>query len=108
MSNLKRPLTKNFYLSLTGKEPVHNNFTLYNNFPIGLMIISILDPASCRGKEDFNLNDNDEVEIKIKYMNQQASDLFEIKENDSISKIHQQLKQCRTNRRLSFRRKLQK
>jgi len=93
MSNLKRPLTKNFYLSLTGKEPVHNNFTLYNNFPIGLMIISILDPASCRGKEDFNLNDNDEVEIKIKYMNQQASDLFEIKENDSISKIHQQLKQ---------------
>ena len=93
MANLKRPLTKNFYLSLTGKEPVLNNFTLYNNFPIGLMIISILDPTSCRGKEYSDDNDNsEEVEIKVKYMNQQASDLFEIKDNDSISKIHQQLK----------------
>ena len=96
MSQLKRPLTKNFYLSLTGKEPVLNNFTLYNNFPTGLMIISKLDPTSCRGEEDSSENDNqseeDEIEIKIKFINQQASDLFEIKENDNSSKIHEQLK----------------
>ncbi len=93
MSKLKRPLTKNFYLSLTGKEPILNNFSLYNNFPIGLMIISKVDPTSCRDKDYFNDSEKDEIEIKIKYMNQQASDLFEIKENDSVQKIHEQLRQ---------------
>ena len=96
MSRLKRPLTKNFYLSLTGKEPVLNNFSLYNNFPMGLMIISKMDPTSCRDKDNQAVEENDsedEVEIKIKYLNQQASDLFEIKENDDSSKIHEQLKQ---------------
>ena len=93
MSKLKRPLTKNFYLSLTGKEPILNNFSLYNNFPIGLMIVSKVDPNSCRDKDYFNDDEKDEIEIKIKYINQQASDLFEIKENDSMSKIHEQLRQ---------------
>ena len=96
MSNLKRPILKNIYLSLKGKEPALNNFTLYNYFPIGLMIISKMDPTSCNRNDDLQENKNcknEEVEIKIKYINQQASDLFEIKENDSISKIHEQLKQ---------------
>ena len=94
MSNLKRPLTKNCYLSLTGKEPVLNNYNLYNNFPIGLMIISKQDPISCREGSDSNeeSSDNQYIEIKIKFINQQASELFEIKENDSIQKIHDQLK----------------
>ena len=96
MSNLKRPILKNIYLSLKGKEPALNNFTLYNYFPIGLMIISKIDPTSCNRNYDIQDNKNyknEEVEIKIKYINQQASDLFEIKENDSITKIHEQLKQ---------------
>ena len=60
------------------------------------MIISKMDPTSCNRNDDLQENKNcknEEVEIKIKYINQQASDLFEIKENDSISKIHEQLKQ---------------
>ena len=93
MSKLKRPLTKNFYFSLTGKEPILNNYNLYNNFPMGLMILSKVDPTSCRDKDYFNENEKEEIEIKIKYINQQASDLFEIKENDNVSKIHEQLKQ---------------
>ena len=96
MSNLKRPILKNIYLSLKGKEPALNNFTLYNYFPIGLMIISKIDPTSSNRNDDIQDNKNckkEEVEIKIKYINQQASDLFEIKENDSITKIHEQFKQ---------------
>ena len=96
MSNLKKPILKNIYLSLKGKEPVLNNFTLYNYFPMGLMIISKIDPTSCNRNDDIQDSKNtknEEVEIKIKYINQQASELFEIKENDSITKIHEQLKQ---------------
>ena len=95
MSHLKKPILKNIYLSLKGKEPALNNFTLYNYFPIGLMIISKIDPTSCNRNDDMQENKNsknEEVEIKIKYINQQASELFEIKENDSITKIHEQLK----------------
>ena len=96
MSNLKKPLLKNVYLSLTGNEPVINNFSLYNHFPIGLMIISIIDPTSSRNNDTQIKNEksfeNEEVEIKIKYLNQQASELFEIKENDISSKIHDRLK----------------
>jgi len=93
MSKLKRPLTKNFYLSLTGKEPVLNNFSLYNQFPMGLMIISKLDPTSCSRNNESSEEENGEIEVKIKYINQIASELFEIKENDENSKIHEQLKQ---------------
>ena len=94
MSSLKRPLLKNNFLSLTGSEPLLNNFSLYNHFPIGLIIISNVDPTSCNRNEEYNKNeraiDYEEVEIKIKYINQIASELFEIKENDSSSKIHEQ------------------
>ena len=93
MSKLKRPLTKNFYLSLTGKEPVLNNFSLYNHFPMGLMIISKLDPTSCSRNNESSEDESGEVEVKIKYINQIASELFEIKENDENLKIHEQLKQ---------------
>ena len=101
MAQLKRPLTKNFCVSLTGKEPILNNFSLYNNFPTALMIISRTDPTSSSGEEGQiyegknieNVDDNEEIEIKIKYINQQAIDLFDIKENDNSSKIHEQLKQ---------------
>ena len=87
MSNLKRPLTKNF-CSLTGQEPILNNFSLYNNFPIGLMIISKIDSTSC--KDDKDSDEESEIEVKIKFINQQASELFEIKENDCTEKIHEQ------------------
>ena len=95
MSRLKRPLTKNFHLSLTGKEPALNNYTLYNHFPMGLMILSKVDIASCSRNEDSNSDSktNDNQEVKIKFINQQASELFEIKENDDSKKIHLQLKQ---------------
>ena len=92
MSRLKRHLTKNCYFSLTGKEPVLNNFNLYDHFPTGLMIISNVDPTSC-GRNESEKDDSDIVEIKIKYMNQQASELFEIKEGDNYLKIHEQFKQ---------------
>ena len=95
MSSLKRPLLKNNFLSLTGSEPVLNNFSLYNHFPIGLIIITSMDPTSCNRNEELNKNektiDYEEAEIKIKYINQIASELFGIKENDSSSKIHEQL-----------------
>ena len=94
MSNLKRPLLKNFYLSLTGNEPVVNNFSLYNNFPTGLMIISCSDPMSCSRGDNLNKNEKnfeEGDEIKIKYINQKVSDLFDIKESDSPSKIHESL-----------------
>ena len=95
MSKLKRPLTKNYHLSLTGKEPVLNSFNLYNYFPMGLMIISKMDFTSSRSKnssvyEKINDNKDTDLEFKIKFINQQASELFEIKENDSNSKIHEQ------------------
>ena len=95
MSRLKRPLTKNFHLSLTGKEPVLNNFSLYNYFPMGLMIISKVDITSCSRNEDSNSDsiNNDNEEVKIKFINQQASELFEIKESDDSKKIHLQLRQ---------------
>ena len=95
MSRLKRPLTKNFNLSLTGKEPVLNNFTLYNYFPMGLMIISKVDITSCSRNDDSNSDgkNNSNEEVKIKFINQQARELFEIKENDDSKKIHLQLKQ---------------
>jgi len=95
MSRLRRPLTKNFHLSLTGKEPVLNNFTLYNYFPMGLMIISKVDITSFSRNEDSNSSskNNDNEDIKIKFINQQASELFEIKENDDSKKIHLQLKE---------------
>ena len=93
MSKLKRPLTKNFYLSLTGKGPVLNNFSLYNQFPMGLMIISQLDPTSCSRNNESCEEENEEVEVKIKFINQIASELFDIKENDENNKIHEQLKQ---------------
>ena len=95
MSRLKRPLTKNFNLSLTGKEPVLNNFTLYNYFPMGLMIISKVDITSCSRNDDSNSDgkNNANEEVKIKFINQQARELFEIKENDDSKKIHLQLKQ---------------
>ena len=94
-NTLKRPLVKNIYLSLTGNEPVLNNFSLYDHFPIGLMIISYIDPTSCKRKEDsenIKSNENDEMEFKIKYINQKANELLEIKESDSVSKIHEHLK----------------
>ena len=94
MSKLKRPLLKNNYLSLSGNEPFLKNFSLYNSFPIGLMIITKMDPTSCcRDKNEKDKNKDDEIEIKIKFINEQASELFDIKENDSLEKIHQQLKQ---------------
>ena len=94
MSKKKR-LTQNFYLSLTMQEPALNSYSLYGNFPIGLMILTKIFPTSRREKEDSFLEEknNDEFEIKIKYINHQASDLFEIKESDNASKIHEQLKQ---------------
>ena len=94
-NTLKRPLVKNIYLSLTGNEPVLNNFSLYDHFPIGLMIISNIDPTSCKRKEDsenIKSNENDEMEFKTKYINQKANELLEIKESDSVSKIHEHLK----------------
>ena len=94
MSKLKRPLLKNNYLSLSGNEPFLKNFSLYSSFPIGLMIITKMDPTSCcRDKNEKDKNKDDEIEIKIKFINEQASELFDIKENDSIEKVHQQLKQ---------------
>ena len=92
----KKPLAKNLCLSLTGKEPVFNNFTLYNNFPIGLMIISKLDPISSRVDMDDILKKQDieeqEIEIKLKYINQHARDLFDLKDSDNSSRIKECLK----------------
>ena len=97
MSNLlkKKPLSKNLCLSFTGKEPIFNSITLYNNFPIGLMIISKLDPISNRADGDEYLSkeeiDEQENEIKLKFINEHARDLFELKENDSHFRIKEQL-----------------
>jgi len=97
MSFLKKPLSKNLCLSLTGKEPFLNSSTVHNDFPIGLMIISKLDQISARIDVDKHLSKEQieelEVETKLKYINQHARDLFELKDNDSSSKISEQLKQ---------------
>ena len=97
MSFLKKPLSKNLCLSLTGKEPFLNSLTVHNDFPIGLMIISKLDQISARIDVDKHLSKEQieelEVETKLKYINQHARDLFELKDNDSSSKISEQLKQ---------------
>ena len=91
----KKPLSKNLCLSFTGKEPIFNSITLYNNFPIGLMIISKLDPISNRADGDEYLSkeeiDEQEKEIKLKFINEHARDLFELKENDSHFRIKEQL-----------------
>ena len=93
----KKPLSKNLCLSLTGKESVFNNVSLCNNFPIALMIISKMDPISCRIEPDSVLDkefiENQESEIKIKYMNEHAKDLFELKDNENSYRIKEQLKQ---------------
>jgi hypothetical protein len=88
----KRRSTQNFYLSLNWNESVLNNYNLYNNFPIGLMVMTKIYPTSSKGKEYLEENAQNEIEIKIKYINQQASDLFSINENDNISRIHDKLK----------------
>ena len=76
----KKPLSKNLCLSFTGKEPIINSITLYNNFPIGLMIISKLDPISNRADVDeFNSRediDEQENDIKLKFINEHARELF--------------------------------
>ena len=93
----KKPLSKNLCLSLTGKESVFNNVSLYNNFPISLIIISKLDPISCRIDPDNELDkefiENQEREIKIRYINDHAKDLFELKDNEVSYKIKEQLRQ---------------
>ena len=93
----KKPLSKNLCLSLTGKESVFNNVSLYNNFPISLIIISKLDPISCRIDHDNELDkefiENQEREIKIRYINDHAKDLFELKDNEVSYKIKEQLRQ---------------
>ena len=91
----KKPLSKNLCLSFTGKESIFNNISLYNNFPIGLMIISKVDPISCRVNPD-NLPDikfleEQEAEIKLQYINEHARDLFELKDNEAPSRIREQL-----------------
>ena len=93
----KKPISKNLCLSFTGKESIFQNISLYNNFPIALMIISKLDPISCRIDPD-NLSDQkffeeQETEIKLQYINQQARDLFELKDNDTSARIKEQLRQ---------------
>jgi len=97
----KKPLSKNLCLSFTGKEPIFNSITLYNNFPIGLMIISKLDPISNRADVDeFNSRediDEQENDIKLKFINEHARELFELKENDTYFRIKEQLMKFKLN-----------
>ena len=97
MSILKRPFTKNLRLSLTRKDPFFsNNLTLYNNFPVGLFIISKVELSSCRKNEESckeSVIENEEADLKIKYINQNANEIFELNENDNTKKIHNQLSQ---------------
>ena len=92
----KKPLSKNLCLSFKGKEPVFNSITLYNHFPISLIIISKLDPISSRIDIDNYLSreeiEEQETEISLKYLNEHAKDLFELKEGDNTSKIKEKLK----------------
>ena len=93
----KKPISKNLCLSFTGKEAIFDNILLYNNFPIALMIISKLEPSSFRIDPDNELDkqliDELETEIKLKYINEHARDLFELKDNEQSYKIKEQLKQ---------------
>ena len=93
MSLYNRRLTRNFHLSL-GKVPVLNNYILFNDFPIGLIILSRNDFISCRNDTESNKGSvySEDSEIKIRYINPQASELFELKENDNMTKIHDQFK----------------
>ena len=101
MSSLfkKKPLSKNLCLSFTGKEQVFNSITLYNNFPISLIIISKLDPISSRIDVDNYLSreevEEQESDIKLKYLNEHAKDLFELKEGDNTARIKEQLKKLK-------------
>ena len=95
MSRLKRPLTKNLHLSISGKRSMlndDNNSILYNNFPVGLIIISKMDLISSRSNHKESI-ESEESDIKIKYINDQASEIFDLKENDNIEKIHEKFKQ---------------
>ena len=93
MSLFKRPLTKNFHLSLSSKDPIINNLNLYNHFPIALIVFSRIELISCRDPESNRESVyNDESDLKIRYINQQATELFDLKENDNIKKIHEQFK----------------
>ena len=56
-----------------------------------------MELISCRRVGDANAYkesvESEESEVKIKYINQQASEIFDLKENDNIEKIHEQLRQ---------------
>ena len=98
MSKLKRPLTKNFHISIRGDEPILNycnNLSINNYFPVGLIIISKMDLISSKRDCESILEskENEESEVKIKYINQQAAEIFDLNENDNVKKIHYQLKQ---------------
>ena len=96
MSNYRKFSLSNNALHLNDKAPILNNYTLYDNFPIGLMIISKVQPIVINNKNkkiNKKNNENKEMEIKLKYINQQASELFELKDSDNDKKIHEQIKQ---------------
>ena len=97
MSILKRPLTKNYHLSLKRNEPIYsNNLTLYNNFPVGLFVISKIELISYRKDTEScnqSANENEESDLKIQYINPKAAEIFELNENDNTKKIHEQLSQ---------------
>ena len=97
MSNYRRFSLSNNLLHLNDKAPILNNYTLYDNFPIGLMIISKVQPIVCNNNKSKKItkknNESKEMEIKVKYINQQASELFELKDSDNDKKIHEQIKQ---------------
>ena len=97
MSKLKRPLTRNARLSIRGDEPIlnyGNNLTINNYFPVGLIIISKMDLVSSKRESDSLLESNEnEEDVKLKYINQQATDIFDLNENDNMKKIHYQFKQ---------------
>ena len=91
------PAPKNLCLSFVGNESFLKEEDSFNNFPIGLMILEKIESISCRMAEDSSLDSEDseelDLEIKLNYINQNAKDLFELKENDNSSKIINQLKQ---------------
>ena len=97
MPFLKMPAPKNLCLSFVGNESFLKEEDSFNNFPIGLMILEEIESISCRMAEDLSLDSEDseelDLEIKLNYINQNAKDLFELKENDNSSKIINQLKQ---------------
>ena len=97
MSILRRPLTKNYHLSLAKKEPIYtNNLTIYNNFPVGLFVISKVELLSYRKDTESckeSAIESEESDLKIQYINQKAAEIFELNENDNTKKIHEQLSQ---------------